>query len=96
MPEDSEEISIELGIQLDEHGEPMVVMIFPEIINPETDDYMSIAIGDGGDAAVFATHLIRAGQITVQLSEDLTGVEDPDEIYNIIQEYGRRLNAPYN
>lgn len=94
--EEYDEVSIQFGIQLDEDDSPVVVLIFPEIEDPDTADYLTISIGGPSDVAVFTTQLLRAGQFALELSEELAGVEDRDRMSEIISNYGKRMNSPYN
>lgn len=96
MLEPEQEISAQLGITLDDDDKPLVVMMFPGIYDPGTDDSLTILVGDASDTAVFATQLLRAGQICDELSEALEGVDDEDDVRRVIAEYAKRMSGPYN
>ncbi len=94
--DDQEEIAIQFGIQLDEDGSPVVVMIFPDIEYGEDEEPMAVLIGDAGSVSVFATQLLRVGQIASDLTEEVAGVDDHERVMDILNDYGKRLNSPYN
>ena len=93
---DDEDISIQLGITIDENSVPLIVMVFPEVVDPDSGDELTILLGDAEDAAAFATHLLRAGQVTVDMREELDGVSDPESVTKIVSNYAKKLQAPYN
>jgi hypothetical protein len=91
-----EDIAIQLGITVDDEGSPLIVMVFPDIFDPDTGDELTILLGDAEDAAVFATQLLRAGQTAVELGEELEGVNDTKSVTEIVSNYAKKLQAPYN
>jgi hypothetical protein len=99
MTED-DDIAIQFGITIDEDGTPVVLMTFPGVpgisYGPDDDDELSIIVGTAEDTSVFATHLLRAGQVAVELGDAIRDVEDRDELIEIISEYAKRINSPYN
>lgn len=93
---DEEEVAIQLGITLDDDDVPLVIMMFPGLIDPSTDDVLTIMVGSAADTAVFATQLLRAGQISDELAEALDGVDDEQDVRSVIAEYAKKLSGPYN
>jgi len=92
--EDGDFATIQFGITLTEDGEPVVVMILPDVPDEEGDP-TTILIGSGTEASLFASQVMQAGSIVNELSEVIAAAGDAD-LSSIFAEYAQRLTAPYN
>jgi hypothetical protein len=94
---EQDEMPIQFGIAMTPDMTPIVVMILPDVVNPDTgEDGYVIPLGDAAAAEQFSSYLLRVSALTVDMENDLG--EDPDEedVLEIVAKYAQILSAPYN
>lgn len=94
---DSDYPPIQFALAMTHSNVPLVVMILPDIVDPDTgEEGYIIPIGLVEDVQNFAASLLKVAGLVDKMTEDLG--EDPDDetVREIAEKYAQILSAPYN
>jgi len=91
-----QDLPMQFGIAVDTDGTPVVLLILPDLVSPETGEGTNILIGDADEAKHFATLVVQAALVASDMEEELGPDPDEDFLATIVQKYSQKLAAPYN
>ena len=93
-----EDLTIQLGVSLDDEGRPVVLMVLPGIQDPDTgEDDLTVMIGTPDEVlTTFIDTVARTARVAAMVEDYLTGDEDAEEVELILNECAWRVSAEYN
>ena len=94
--DEEETMPLQFGIAMDDYGTPVVVMILPDFVDPDTGGGVSILIGDAEDAEAFAAQVVQAAVVTTQIADELGPAPTEAHTSNVLAKYAALLAAPFN
>lgn len=94
--EDDDEMSIQFGVSVDHDGQPVVLMVLPDVTDEDTGEPIKISIGDPYSVSVFVGSALRTARVAEAAAELLTGDESKDEVERLLFDCAMRISAEYN
>lgn len=89
-------MQIQFGVSVDDDGVPVVLMILPEVENPETGEAFTLSLGDAYSVGIFAQSALRTAQVCEAVECSLDGDESKEDVERIMFDCASLINAEYN